>query len=159
MFDHVLPNMPPHFRGLHKCAKNLMTSKLLINKNKETSQNKPVGKYALSYTKIGIKIVWQKLTRTRPFVLSFDPVGRPTIIFRTEPPHLLIQPCVVQKLDTWWGNYTRAHAIFMIRVSGGLRPLITWAENLPLDPFDWLEACRLPKPLDPRHEGSTLKIF
>jgi len=48
----------PHtIEAPHMCARNFITSKLPISANKETSQNKVVGKYVLLYTKIDTDIV------------------------------------------------------------------------------------------------------
>jgi len=63
-----------------------------ILKNKETSPNKLVGKYALLYTKIDSGIAWQKLNRTRSFVLSFWSCGWAPQICSNRPSHLLNRP-------------------------------------------------------------------
>jgi len=53
------------------CAKHFMTSKLPISKNNENISEQISRKYVILYTKIDIKIVRQKLNRTRSIGLSF----------------------------------------------------------------------------------------
>jgi len=58
---------------------------LPVYNNKTTSRNKPVGKYALLYTKIDFETVRQKLNRSWTFILILW-VG--PAIFSEQGPHI-----------------------------------------------------------------------